>query len=43
VWQLLGGRVRENVRAMVLLDGNGKDELVASAARAKRDGFTAKN
>lgn len=41
VWDLLGGRVREKVRAMVLLDGRGKDELVASAERAKRDGFTA--
>lgn len=41
VWDLLGGRVREKVRAMVLLDGRGKDQLVASAARAKREGFTA--
>jgi galactonate dehydratase len=40
-WDLLGGRVREKVRAMVLLDGSGRDELVASAQRAKRDGFTA--
>ena len=41
VWDLLGGRVREKVRAMVLLYGHGKDELVASAERAKKDGFTA--
>jgi galactonate dehydratase len=41
VWDLLGGRVREKVRAMVLLDGSGRDGLAASAARAKRDGFTA--
>lgn len=41
VWDLLGGKVRDKVRAMVLLDGSGKDELAASAARAKADGFTA--
>jgi galactonate dehydratase len=41
VWDLLGGKVRNRVRAMVLLRGSGKDELAASAAEAKRDGFTA--
>jgi len=41
VWDLLGGQVRQKVRAMVLLDGRGKHELIASAQRAKREGFTA--
>jgi len=41
VWDLLGGRVREKVRAMVLLEGSGRDALVASAQRAKAEGFTA--
>ncbi|MDP6451966.1 MAG: mandelate racemase/muconate lactonizing enzyme family protein [SAR202 cluster bacterium] len=41
VWDLLGGRVRDKVRAMCLLNAQGKDGLVESAARAVRDGFTA--
>lgn len=41
VWDLQGGRVRDKVRAMVLLNGSGRDELAASAQQAKRDGFTA--
>ena len=41
VWDLLGGMVRHKVRAMVLIGGRSLDEIVASAARAKQDGFTA--
>jgi galactonate dehydratase len=43
VWDLLGGKVRDKVRAMVLLQATGGrvEDFVASAARAKRDGFTA--
>jgi len=41
VWDLLGGKVRNKVRAMVLLDGGTIDDFVASARRAVADGFTA--
>jgi galactonate dehydratase len=41
VWDLLGGKVRDRVRAMVLLDGGTLDDFVASAKRAVADGFTA--
>ncbi len=42
VWDLLGGRVREKVRAMVLIDGGATPEdFVKSALRAKKEGFTA--
>ncbi|MBI4304856.1 MAG: mandelate racemase/muconate lactonizing enzyme family protein [Chloroflexi bacterium] len=41
VWDLLGGKVRHKVRAMVLLDGGTIDDFVASAKRARADGFTA--
>jgi galactonate dehydratase len=42
VWDLLGGRVRDQVRAMVLLGGGASpDDFARSAARAKREGFTA--
>jgi len=41
VWDLLGGKVRNKVRAMVLLGGGTIDDFVASAKRAKADGFTA--
>ncbi|MEX0760879.1 MAG: mandelate racemase/muconate lactonizing enzyme family protein [Dehalococcoidia bacterium] len=41
VWDLMGGMVRHKVRAMVLLSGGSLDEFVASAAQARKDGFTA--
>ncbi len=42
VWDLLGGRVREKVRVMVLLDGGATpDDFVKSALRAKKEGYTA--
>lgn len=41
IWDLLGGKVRNKVRAMVLLDGTGKEALVESARHAVKDGFTA--
>lgn len=41
VWDLLGGKVRNKVRAMVLLDGGTIDNFVSSATRAKAEGFTA--
>lgn len=41
VWDLLGGKVRDKVRAMVLLRGKGRDGLAEAAAQAVRDGFTA--
>ena len=41
VWQLLGGRVRDRVRAMLML-GHGSAESVAQeAAEAAADGYTA--
>ncbi len=42
VWDLLGGRVREKVRAIALLGGGSKPEdFVKSALQAKKRGFTA--
>ncbi|MBI4219278.1 MAG: mandelate racemase/muconate lactonizing enzyme family protein [Chloroflexi bacterium] len=41
VWQLLGGRVRSKVRAMLMLQTGTIDEVVAEAALAVRDGYTA--
>ncbi|MFW6174993.1 MAG: mandelate racemase/muconate lactonizing enzyme family protein [Chloroflexota bacterium] len=41
VWDLLGGMVRHRVRAMALIHGGSREELSASAAQAKQDGFTA--
>jgi galactonate dehydratase len=41
VWQLLGGRVRDRVRAIVLIEAATADEVVAKARAAVADGFTA--
>jgi galactonate dehydratase len=41
VWQLLGGKVRTGVRAMLVLNTGTKDEVAAEAAQAARDGYTA--
>ncbi|NIB42477.1 mandelate racemase/muconate lactonizing enzyme family protein [Pseudomaricurvus alkylphenolicus] len=41
VWQLLGGRVRDRVRAIVLVQAPTEEELLAKAIAAKEDGFTA--
>ncbi len=41
VWELLGGRVRDRVRAMLVLPTGSKDEVAAAAAQAKADGYTA--
>ena len=45
VWDLLGGKVRDKVRVMVLMGGDGPmrtpDDFAASARRAKADGYTA--
>jgi galactonate dehydratase len=41
VWQLMGGRVRDRVRAIVLIEATTADEVVGQARRAVADGFTA--
>lgn len=41
VWQLLGGKVRDAVRAMLVLPTGTLDEVANHALQAKRDGFTA--
>ena len=41
VWQLLGGKVRDRVRAMLVLQTGTSDEVAAEAAQAARDGYTA--
>jgi galactonate dehydratase len=41
VWQLLGGRVRDRVRAIVLIEASSADDVVAQAEVAVADGFTA--
>ena len=41
VWQLLGGRVRDRVRAILLVEAPSADEVVASATAAVAEGFTA--
>lgn len=41
VWQLLGGRVRDRVRAILLVEAATVDELLAEAERAVAEGFTA--
>ena len=41
VWQLMGGRVRERVRAMLVLNTGTLEEVSSEAAQAKRDGYTA--
>ncbi len=41
VWQLLGGRARDAVRAMLVLPTGSLEEVANAAAAAKADGFTA--
>lgn len=41
VWQLLGGRSRKGVRAMLVLPTGPTDEVVAAAGRAQDAGYTA--
>jgi len=41
VWQLLGGRVRDKVRAIVLVQAPTEEELLAKSIQAREDGFTA--
>ncbi|WP_293453161.1 mandelate racemase/muconate lactonizing enzyme family protein [Phenylobacterium sp.] len=41
VWDLLGGRVRDRVRAILLIEATTPDELLAKAREAQAEGFTA--
>ena len=41
VWQLMGGKARDAVRAMLVLPTGTKDEVAQHAADAKSNGFTA--
>jgi galactonate dehydratase len=41
VWQLLGGRVRDRVRAIVLVEATTAEDVVEQARVAVADGFTA--
>lgn len=41
IWQLLGGRVRDRVRAIMLIEAATPDEIVAGAQAAVREGLTA--
>ena len=41
VWQLLGGKVRNKVRAMLCLPTGSSDEVAKHALNAKNSGFTA--
>lgn len=41
VWQLLGGRVRDRVRAILLVEAPTVDGLLAGAVAARDEGFTA--
>jgi galactonate dehydratase len=41
VWQLLGGRVRDRVRAILLVEAVDLDSLLAESRRAVAEGFTA--
>ncbi len=41
VWQLLGGRVRDKVRAILLVEAGSVDALIAGAVAAREEGFTA--
>lgn len=41
IWQLLGGKVRDRVRAIVLVQAPSVEELLSAALQAKEDGFTA--
>lgn len=41
VWQLLGGRVRDKVRAILLVEAPSVEALIAGAVAARDEGFTA--
>jgi galactonate dehydratase len=41
VWQLLGGKVRERVRAILLIEALTEAEMFEKGKQAKREGFTA--
>lgn len=41
IWQLLGGRVRDRVRAIMLIEAATPDEIVAGARAAVAEGLTA--
>jgi galactonate dehydratase len=41
VWDLLGGRVRDKVRAMLVIPYGTSEEVVANSKRAVADGYTA--
>jgi galactonate dehydratase len=41
VWQLLGGRVREKVRAILLIEATDREGLLAGVVQARNEGFTA--
>jgi len=40
VWQLMGGKVRDKVRAILLVQANTKEELLKKSIQAKEEGFT---
>jgi len=41
VWELFGGRVRDRVRAILLIEASNESELIDGARKAVADGFTA--
>jgi galactonate dehydratase len=41
VWELLGGRVRDRVRAILLVEASTEEEILAGARQAAAEGFTA--
>lgn len=41
VWQLLGGRVRDEVRAILLIEAQSEDDIISKALEAREEGFTA--
>lgn len=41
VWELLGGRVRDRVRAILLVEASTEEEILAKALQAAAEGFTA--
>lgn len=41
VWELLGGRVRDRVRAILLVEASAEDEILSKARQAVAEGFTA--
>ncbi|WOE75489.1 mandelate racemase/muconate lactonizing enzyme family protein [Alterisphingorhabdus coralli] len=41
VWELLGGRVRDRVRAILLIEAQSAEEMVSKSKAAAEEGFTA--